>query len=135
MNESRGVPAIGRVTFIIHFIVALVCGLPLLIIPFTFGAWFGYPAGPPELEPVLRAFGAIILLLGGGTSLYGITTGSWERMVYIVRSEIAYLAVQAVVFLIAALSGGSSIMGNWVFIVVSIVLFVLFLLTHSAASK
>lgn len=135
MNESQGIPVVGRVTFVIHFIVALVVGLPLLFVPTQFGAWFGYPAAQPELTVVFRAFGAIILLLGGGTSFYGITANKWERMVYIVRSEIAYMGVQAIVFLIAALSGGGSITGNWVFAGVSIVLFVLFLITHATASK
>lgn len=135
MNESKGIPIVGRVTFIVHFIVSLVVGLPLLIVAVTAGAWYGYPTGQSELMPVFRAFGAIILLLGGGTSLYGITTNRWERMVYIVRCEMAYLAVQTIVFLVAALSDGGSVMGNWLFAAVSAVLFVLFLITHSVASK
>lgn len=135
MDETKGIPTIGRVTFTVHFIVAVVVGLPLLIIPTTFGSWFGYPAAPAELEVIFRAFGALLLFFGGGTSLYGITGTSWERLVYIVRTEIVYLAVQALVFLSAALSGGSDIVGNWIFAVVSIVLCVLFVITHSAASK
>jgi hypothetical protein len=133
MDEAKGIPGVGRVTFVIHFIVALVVGLPLLIDPAALGSWFGYPPGPPALEPIFRSYGALILLFGGGTSLYGITTSQWERMVYIVRSEIVYLAVQTLIFLIAALSG-SGIIGNWVWAVVSAVLCVLFIITHAAAS-
>ena len=135
MDETKGIPAIGRVTFTVHFIVAVVVGLPLLIIPTTFGSWFGYPAAPAELEVVLRAFGALLLFFGGGTSLYGITVTSWERMVCVVRAEIVYLAVQSLLFLYAALSDGGGIVGNWIFAVVSIVLCVLFVMTHAASSK
>ena len=135
MDEIKGIPAIGRVTFTVHLIVAVVVGLPLLIMPTAFGSWFGYPAAPPELEVVFRSFGALLLFFGGGTSLYGITSKSWERMVCIVRAEIVYLAVQSLLFLYAALSGGGDIVGNWNFAVVSVVVCVLFIVTHAESSK
>lgn len=103
--------------------------------PTAFGSWFGYPTAPPELEVVFRSFGALLLFFGGGTSLYGITSTSWERMVYIVRAEIVYLAVQSLLFLYAALSGGGDIVGNWIFAFVSIVVCVLFIVTHAESSK
>ncbi len=131
MSETRGVPAfpgIARVTFIIHFIVALVIGVLLLFIPVTFGGWLGYPESP-GLEAVVRAFGAIVLGLGAGTSLCGIFAGRWEPVEYVVRGEIAYLAIQTIVFVVSAIIGSGPLVGNIVFAVISVILLVLFIIS------
>ena len=128
MEAPQRLPTIARVTFIIHVILAAVIGLLLLIIPSTFGDWFGYPS-VPELEPPLRAFGAILLGLGGLTSLYGFLATSWERIAYIVHGEIAYLAIQTIVFLVSAIAGAGPALGNWIFTVISAVLLGLFVAT------
>ncbi|MCS7260561.1 MAG: hypothetical protein NZ765_07245 [Anaerolineae bacterium] len=131
MSETRGAPAfpgIARVTFIIHFIVALVIGVLLLFIPATFGGWFGYPE-IPDLIPVIRALGAILLGLGAGTSLCGIFASRWESVEYVVRGEIAYLALQTIVFVVSAIIGSGPLIGNIVFAVISVILLVLFIIS------
>lgn len=137
MSETRSAPAfpgIARVTFIIHFIVALVIGVLLLFIPATFGGWFGYPE-TPDLIPVIRAFGAILLGLGAGTSLCGIFAGRWEPVEYVVRGEIAYLALQTIVFVVSAIIGSGPLVGNIVFAVISIILLVLFIISWVSRPK
>jgi hypothetical protein len=131
---DQPLPAIGRTTFIIHTIVAVAVGLPLLAAPLWFGALFGW-ASQPELQPVLRAFGALMLLLGGLTSFYGIRAPNWAHVEYIVRGERAYLAVQTLVFVLSAVAGIGPAMGNWLFAAVSAVLFALFAATYAARPK
>jgi hypothetical protein len=99
---DQTLPSIGRTTFTIHVIAAVCVGLPLLVAPLAFGAFFGYP-GEPGLVPVLR--------------------------------EMAYLAVQTLVFVLSAFAGSGPAMGNWLFAAVSAVLFALFAATYAARPK
>jgi hypothetical protein len=131
---DQSLPAIGRTTFIIHAIVAVAVGLPLLAAPLWFGALFGW-ASQPELQPVLRAFGAMFLGLGGLTSFYAIRASTWAQVDIIVRGEMAYLAIQGLVFALAALTGVGPALGNWAFFACSGVLFVLFAATFAARPR
>jgi hypothetical protein len=131
---DQPLPAIGRTTFVIHTIVAVVIGLSLLAAPLWFGALFGW-ASQPELQPVLRAFGALMLAFGGLTSFYGIRAPTWAHVDYIVRGEMAYLAVQTLVFVLSAFAGVGPALGNWLFAAVSAVLFALFAATFAARPR
>jgi len=131
---DQPLPAIGRTTFVIHTIIAVAMGLPLLAAPLWFGALFGW-ASQPELQPVLRAFGAMFLGLGGLTSFYASRAPTWAHVDYIVRGEMAYLAVQTLVFVLSAFSGIGPALGNWLFAAVSAVLFALFAATYAARPK
>jgi hypothetical protein len=131
---EQSLPPIGRTTFIIHVIVALCVGLPLLVAPLAFGSAFGYP-GEPGLTPILRAFGAMMLGLGGLTSFYGMRAPTWAHVDFIVRGEMVYLALQTLVFAFSALTGIGPAMGNWIFALVSAVLFALFAATFAARPK
>ena len=134
VSWGQALPWIARVTFIVHLIVAVVVGVLLLVIPSIFGSWFGYP-DVPELQPPIRAFGAVLLGLGGLTSLYGVLTRSWERVDYIVRGEIAYLALQLIAFIVSAAIGSGPLLANAIFAVVSAVLLVLFVITFVARPR
>ena len=131
---EQPVPAIGRTTFIIHTIAAVVIGFSLLAAPLTFGALFGYP-GVPGIQPVLRAFGAMMLVLGGLTSFYGIRATTWAHVDFIIRGEMAYLALQTLVFAASAVAGVGPAFGNWLFAAVSVVLFALFAATFAARPR
>lgn len=128
MSDSP--PTIARTTFTIHVIVAGLIGLALLVIPMAFGAWFGYP-DEPELQPVVRSFGAVLLGFGALTSFYGARAKSWQQVDYIVRGEITYLALQTVVYIVSLILGQGPVLGNVVFLVISVAFLVLFLLSWS----
>ena len=134
MFKSQSLPAIARLTFAIHIVVAVVIGLALIFIPSTFGGWFGYPPCP-AVEPPLRAFGALLLGFGAVTSLYGLRAKSWERVDYIVRGEITYLALQTIIFAVSAVIRSGPLAGNVIFAVVSVILLALFVATWSARPK
>jgi hypothetical protein len=131
---ERPLPVIGRVAFGIHVIAAMLVGLPLLADPLGFGATFGYLA-IPESQPVLRAFGAMILAFGGLTSFFGLRSPTWQHVDYIVRGEMAYLSVQTLVFALSALVPVGPALANWIFAALSAVLFVLFAATFAARPK
>lgn len=132
---NGGLPGIARLTFVVHLVVSLVVGVLMLFVPTSFGGWLGYPAAPVELEAPLRGFGAMLLGMGALTSLYGLLTKSWERVDYIVRGEITFTFILTIVFLLSALQGGAPAVANWVFTVISAVLFVLFVITWFARPK
>jgi hypothetical protein len=134
MVQSQALSPVGRVAFTVHLVVAVIVGLALLLVPFTFGKLFGYPT-ISGIEPPLRAFGAMMLGLGGLTSLYGILAQRWERVDYIVRGEIAYLALQTLVLVVSAIFGSGPLLGNLVLAVVSLVLLALFLVTFISQPK
>ena len=134
MVPSQALSPIGRVTFTVHLVVAVIVGLALLLLPFTFGKLFGYPT-ISGIEPPLRAFGAMILGFGGVTSLYGILSKKWWRVDYIVRGEIVFLALQALVFIVSTILGSGPLLGNLVLAVVSLVLLALFLVTFITQPK
>ena len=124
MNQSF--PQMTRLAFIVHLVVAVVVGVPLLLAPAAFVAIFGYPDVPVGLLAVLRGFGAMILAFGGITSFYGARSRDWQHVDYIVRGETAFLALLTLVFLFPALTGVGPPLGNWVFAVVSAVMLALF---------
>ena len=124
MNQS--LPSVARIAFIVHLIVVVLVGVPLLLAPAAFGAIFGYPEVPAGLVPVLRGFGAMIVGFGGLTSFYGLRSADWQRVDYVVRGEIAFLAIQTLVFLLPALNGIGPAMGNWLFAAASAVMLALF---------
>jgi hypothetical protein len=134
MDKPQSLPSIARVTFVIHAIVAVIIGLAMLFIPATWGSWVGYP-GCPGVEPPLRAFGAMILGFGAVTSVYGFLAKSWERVDYIVRGEITWLAMGTIVFVVSAIIGSGPLFGNAVFAVVSVILLALFVATWIARPK
>ena len=134
LRTEHVLPSIARTTFMIHTVVAVCVGLPLLVAPFAFGGMFGYPSAP-GLEPVLRSFGAIILGFGGLTSVYGLRAHAWEQVDSVIHGEIAYLAVQTVVFVLSAVTGVGPALGNWLFALVSAVLLVLFAKSLAARPK
>ena len=129
MEQPRTLPTIARVTFIVHLVVAVLDGLPLLLIPARALALFGYPPLPQGLGVPFRAYGALIFAFGGLTSFYGIFAKSWERVDYIVRGEILFLAIQTVLFALAGILGRSPALGNWFFAALSAVLLALFVST------
>jgi hypothetical protein len=62
-------------------------------------------------------------------------TNRWERVDYVVRGEITYLALATAVFLISALLGRGAPQGNWILTAVAAVLLALFVLTWLARPK
>lgn len=81
---------------------------------------------PAGLVPVLRGFGAMTLGFGGLTSFYGARAADCQRVDYVVRGEIAFLAMQTLVFLLPALNGIGPARRNWAFAAASAVMLALF---------
>jgi len=135
MEQPRPLPVIARVTFVVHLIIAVLIGAPLLLVPARALSSFGYPALPAGLGAPFRAYGAMILAFGGLTSAYGFLTRSWERVDYIVRGEILFLAIQTIIFLLSAILRRGPALGNWLFTVVSVVMLALFVITFVTRRK
>ena len=122
------VPGFARFTFWVHFVVAVVLGLGLLVFPTLLAEWFGYRESV-EWAPVVRSYGAMILGFGGLTSYLGARARSWDQVDFIVRGEIVYLALAVAVFLINLIQEIGPAIVNAANLIVCLVLIVLFLLT------
>ncbi len=134
MEQAQRLPSGVRIAFLIHLIVAIVIGAFLLISPLRFVGIFGYPADA-DFRPLLRAFGSIILVLGGVTSLYGLRTTMWAKVDYIVRAEISDLAVQTLVFLFSLIFSSGPAAGNIAFGLISLALCLLFVWAWSSRPR
>jgi len=121
----------ARAVFALHLILAVAIGAALLAAPAAFCGWFGYTV-TPETEPLLCAFGALLIGAGGLTSLFGLFARTWEQVDYIVRAEILYLALQTAIFVVSALTGRGPVPANWLFAALSGVLLVLFAFLYVA---
>lgn len=132
MDDSM--PPTVRKVFTIHLIVAIITGLGLLLVPATLSGLFGFPE-VEELDPLLRAFGAMLLGFGGLTSMYGMKAKSWERVDYIVRGEITYLALQSLVWVYSLIGGSGPVLGSVLNLILSVALLVLFVAAWNKRPK
>ena len=87
-----------RLTFGVHWVVALILGLPLLIAPGRFldlVNWVpeGYEAGAAETL-ISRMFGAALIALAWG-SFRSWRAASWDQVGFIVELEIVFTVLAA----------------------------------------
>ena len=134
MEQPKRLPSIARIAFLVHLIVAVVLGVVMVVQPTRSLGWFGYPM-LPDLKPVIRALGLIILALGGVTSMYGYLAASWERVAYIVHAEIAYLGLQTIMFVVSLGIGNGPVLGNGLFSALSAVMAGLFVVAYLRRPK
>jgi hypothetical protein len=81
-----------KYTFLIHAVVALVFGAPLLIMPGQFLAWFGWAPVDPILSRVL---GAALLALAWG-SYRGWRAKERAQVSVLLEMEVAYTVLGAI---------------------------------------
>ena len=81
-----------RITFGLHWIVALLMGLPLLIAP---GRWLDVIGWAPVDPLISRLFGAALLGLAWG-SFRGWRASDWNQVAYLVEVEIAFTVLGVV---------------------------------------
>ena len=106
---SRGL----RITFLIHFILAVIFGLIFLLIP---GLW-GKLTGWSVQEPVIyRLMGAA--MLGFGTSSwFSYRETAWEKVKIVVQMEIVWPILGTLVFLWGMIFAGLPVIG-WLYTVI-----------------
>ena len=99
-----------RITFLVHFIVALVTGLALLLVPETWGSMMGVPVTDPMM---MRLFGAALLGFGATSSWLAYRAAAWEKVKIVVQMEIVWTVLGALVTLWGLLFAGLAA-GWWV---------------------
>jgi hypothetical protein len=91
-----------KVTFLVHFVVALIFGLVYLLIPQTYAAAIGWPEIDTDLARVLGA-----ALLGFATSsILAYRETAWEKVIIVVRMEIVWTVLGALATIWGLLFGG-----------------------------
>jgi len=96
-----------RITFLVHFIVALIFGLTYLLIPDVWGNLVGWPA----LDPVINRILGAALLGYGVSSILAYRETAWEKVIIVVRAEIVWTTLGALVMLYALLFAGAPAIG------------------------
>jgi hypothetical protein len=91
-----------RTLFLVHFIVGLVFGLPLLLIPGIYMGWFGMSV--PDVEPY-RMVGAAILAFTA-SSWYSYKAAEWDRVKIVVQAEIVWTVLATLALLYGLLLAG-----------------------------
>ena len=90
-----------KVTFLLHFVVGLLFGLVMLLVPEVMGTM----AGQPIVEPIAyRALGAAILGFAA-SSWWSYRETLWERVKIVVQMEIVWPFLFVVVAIYGILTG------------------------------
>jgi hypothetical protein len=83
---EKQIPYGLKITFIVHFVVAVVFGLVFLLIPETFGMMMGAPFKGPS---TFRLVGAALLAFAA-SSWFAYRETLWERVKIVVQMEIVW---------------------------------------------
>jgi hypothetical protein len=84
-----------KMLFLVHFVVGLVFGLPLLLIPGIYMAWFGMFV--PDVEPY-RMVGAAILAFAA-SSWFCYQAAEWDKVKIVVQAEIVWTVLATLALL------------------------------------
>lgn len=103
---DRQVSSELRFTFFVHAIVSTVFGLIYLLIPVDWGNWTGQPLDA-RAAVYARLVGAALLALGVSSWLAAFNR-NWREVILVVRLEIVWTVLAALVLLWAIVSGVTS---------------------------
>jgi hypothetical protein len=117
-----------KITLLAHAIAALAFGLIYLFIPDIWGDLVNWPA--PETAPY-RLIGAATLAFGA-SSVLGYRETDWDKVIIIVRIEIVWTALAALVLLWALIFDGAPAIA-WLYVVLMAAWTVLFSIFYNPA--
>ncbi len=91
-----------KTLFLVHFIAALIFGLPLLLVPAAFMGILGVSLTEPE---TFRLVGAAVLSFGA-SSWYTYKAAEWEKVKIVVQTEIVWTVLAVLTILYGLLFAG-----------------------------
>lgn len=122
---EKEVSKVLKITFLVHFVVAVILGFFYLFLPDEFVAWFSWPYSDPV---AIRLLGAAFLGLGISSAL-GSRESDWEKVKIVVVMEIVWLAVAFVVMLLSVIIAGTGL-GGLLFVFISVAFLGLFIFSY-----
>jgi hypothetical protein len=110
-NTGNKIPPALRTWFVIHFVVDMLFGIPLLLFPGLIMPWFGWT----EIDPIMpRLVGAALLGIGGGSLLS--RNASQEVFQGLLSLKIIWAAGAILGIGLGIASGGPSL--AWIFLAI-----------------
>ncbi len=122
---EKEVSKVLKITFLVHFVVAVILGFLYLFLPDEFVALFSWPYSDPV---AIRLLGAAFLGLGISSAL-GSRESDWEKVKIVVVMEIIWLAVAFVVTLLSVIIAGTGL-GGLLFVFISVAFLGLFIFSY-----
>ena len=102
-----------KITFLVHFVVAVVFGLIFLLIPEMFGGMMGAPIKDP---PTMRLLGAALIAFAA-SSWFAYRETVWERVKIVVQMEIVWTILGVLATLYGLVFEGLPA-GDWMNVVI-----------------
>jgi Ca2+/Na+ antiporter len=112
-----------KTTFLVHFVVGLIVGLAILLIPLAVANLLNYPLDGGD--PYVRLLGAATLGFAA-SSLLGYLAHEWREVKIVVQAEIVWTLLASLLFLWFVLDGILPAVG-WLNFIVMALFFVAFL--------
>ena len=122
---EKVVSKVLKITFLVHFVVAVILGFFYLLFPDQFISLLSWPYTDPV---AIRLLGAAFLGLGI-SSVLGSRESDWEKVKIVVVMEIVWLAVAFVVILLSVIVAGTGL-GGLLFVFISAAFLGLFIFSY-----
>jgi hypothetical protein len=110
---ERKIPYGLKITFVVHFVLAVVFGLVFLLIPEMFGGMMGAPIKEPS---TFRLVGAALIAFGA-SSWFAYRETVWERVKIVVQMEIVWTILGVLATLYGLIFEGLPV-GDWMNVVI-----------------
>jgi len=118
-----------KITFLVHFIVAAIFGLVLLLIPDTYASLTAFPIQHPAVTGLTRLLGAAFLGFAA-SSWFAYKETLWERVKIVVQMEIIWAILGALAILWGLFFAGFPV-GYWMNVAILLAFAIVFIIFYS----
>ena len=110
---EKQIPYALKITFLVHFVVAVVFGLVFLLVPEMFGGMMGAPIKEPS---TFRLVGAALMAFAA-SSWFAYRETVWDRVKIVVQMEIVWTILGVLAMLYGLIFEGLPA-GDWMNVVI-----------------
>ncbi len=131
MGSESNYPVLLKYTFILHFIVAMIFGVWLFILPDSFNTFIGHTT---PADPVNIAYGALLIGIGM-SSILAFRSNEWQSVKILVELELIYTPLAIIGGFFTILNDTYPIAFMWVYVGIMALFFILYLISYYQKMK